>query len=648
MEALQRAKSLHDLAIILRYKPKALSYLLYKAPEGLKYSEFEIPKKSGETRTIQAPNKKLKLLQRRLASILYQCIEEHKPNDERLVNLSNPDFRSRRSKKAVSHGFQQGLSIASNASRHIRKKYVFNIDLEDFFPSINFGRVRGFFIKNHRFRLQPKVATIIAQIACHNNTLPQGSPCSPVISNLIAEILDSHVVRLAKQHGCTYTRYADDLTFSTNQLVFPKQIAYRNFWKNNEWSTGKELKKLVVDSGFAINEKKSHMQFSDSRQLVTGLTVNRVVNTKSEYYRYARSMCHSLFMNGSFTLPRAIEKKSKIGEKESRIRWYQRLKNVFLKKANSANLDNPVKAQPSEEGEGKINQLEGILNHIYFIKSYRNTFANPGYRSSRHDGYRKEKDKNGNHAYPPKNRCNQYSDESHQVAVDGIKNLYGRFLFFKFFHFLDKPLIFCEGKTDNVYLKCAVRQLVATYPDLATKNGDNIEFKIDFFNRSKITSEMLKLADGTSGMKYVLLEYHRIISSFKCKGKKYPVIMIVDADSAGNSVVNAKAKHDSTRTSIKHNVTDNLYLLQIPKIGSGDTEMEDLFDSTILTAKLDGKTFNRNNSGLQPSKEYGKDHFAKYVIKKNQDSIDFESFKPLLDDVVEVIKSHVYPGSIAK
>ena len=100
---------------------------------------------------------------------------------------------------------------------HVGSKYVLNIDLQDFFDSFNFGRVRGFFIKNRNFQLNPDVATVIAQIACYDNKLPQGSPCSPVITNLISHSLDIRLASLAKKYKCTYTRYADDITFSTRE-----------------------------------------------------------------------------------------------------------------------------------------------------------------------------------------------------------------------------------------------------------------------------------------------------------------------------------------------------------------------------------------------------------------------------------------------
>lgn len=160
LEKLKSAVSLNDLAYILGYQPKKLSYILYVIKEEDKYTKFEIPKKNGKTRIIHAPTDQLKHLQRRLADLLNQCFSE----------------LSESQKKSLSHGFRKEHSIVTNAYNHKNKRYVFNVDLKDFFPSINFGRVRGFFIKSHNFSLKEKAATIIAQIACYHNVLPQGSP----------------------------------------------------------------------------------------------------------------------------------------------------------------------------------------------------------------------------------------------------------------------------------------------------------------------------------------------------------------------------------------------------------------------------------------------------------------------------------------
>lgn len=239
-----------------------------------KYRSFEIPKKSGELRTIHAPEPQLALLQSRLAELLYACVRERKKTNHRLW--------------FASHGFHQDRTIVSNAEMHRRRRFVFNLDLENFFGTINFGRVRGFFMNDSMFALEPKVATIIAQIACHENVLPQGSPCSPVISNLIGNILDSRLLALARDARCTYTRYADDLTFSTNLKLFPAQIAMN--LHGADWEVGNKLRKTIEQTGFVINPVKARMSLRQSRQTVTGLVVNDKANINQDYYRAARAM----------------------------------------------------------------------------------------------------------------------------------------------------------------------------------------------------------------------------------------------------------------------------------------------------------------------------------------------------------------------
>jgi RNA-directed DNA polymerase len=144
------------------------------------------------------------------------------------------------------------------------------------------------------------MATIIAQIACHENELPQGSPCSPVISNLVGHLLDARLARLAKTHKCTYSRYVDDITFSTSRKDFPPELAVPGPGSKFEWQLGAELRDKIEHSGFKLNEKKTRMQFRGSRQVTTGLTVNEKVNIREEYWRAARHMCQALFTTGTY------------------------------------------------------------------------------------------------------------------------------------------------------------------------------------------------------------------------------------------------------------------------------------------------------------------------------------------------------------
>lgn len=180
LASLKAAATLADLAKLLEFTASGLSYVVFKQPDAAKYKTFEIPKRTGGTRKIQAPLGALKLVQQRLSVLLQDCLDE-------IISI-------KKRKDRIAHGFKRKRSIITNAREHRNRRYVFNIDLEDFFPSINFGRVRGYFIKDNSFGLNQEVATAIARIACHDNFLPQGSPCSPVISNLIAHVLDMHLV----------------------------------------------------------------------------------------------------------------------------------------------------------------------------------------------------------------------------------------------------------------------------------------------------------------------------------------------------------------------------------------------------------------------------------------------------------------------
>jgi RNA-directed DNA polymerase len=127
LKKLHDAQSIADVAGILGFKTKNLAYILYAQPDSLKYKEFVIPKKSGGVRSIAAPQGGLKLLQRRLADILQDCLSE-------IDNIVANDEKAKSCDQA-SHGFKRGFSIRTNAKKHRNRRYVFNVDLTDFFGS---------------------------------------------------------------------------------------------------------------------------------------------------------------------------------------------------------------------------------------------------------------------------------------------------------------------------------------------------------------------------------------------------------------------------------------------------------------------------------------------------------------------------------
>ncbi len=267
-------KNPEDIADLLELKSYSfLEYTIFVLPDQKKYTRFTIPKRNSGRRIIQEPIPSLKIIQHKLLQVLQE--------------VYGP--------KPTVHGFVAERSIVTNARRHVKSRYVFNIDLEHFFPSIHFGRVRGMFMA-YPYNLDDKVATVLAQICClrHNKGLPQGSPTSPIISNMLCAKMDSQLRSLAQKHHCHYTRYADDITFSTSRRNFPAALAvviFKEEEKNVE--VGSDLREIIDGNGFRINKRKTRLQTKNKRQEVTGLTTNEFVNVNRKFIRQIRAMLHA-------------------------------------------------------------------------------------------------------------------------------------------------------------------------------------------------------------------------------------------------------------------------------------------------------------------------------------------------------------------
>lgn len=545
---IRNARTLPQLANLLGLNGKILSYTLYWVAPERKYTSFTIPKKSGGRRHITAPSSRLKLVQRRLAGLLSQI---------------QVDLEAKRtsSQCILSHGFKKNYSIITNADCHRNKRYVFNADLKDFFPSINFGRVSGFFIKDQNFALDPKIATIIAQIACHDNQLPQGSPCSPVISNLVAHILDIQLNKLAKAGRCTYTRYVDDLTFSTNEKQFPASIARLVRGSGDKWVAGDGLVERVYRAGFRLNELKTRMQYCNSRQDATGLVVNKKINVRHEYYKQVRAMCHQLFVNGF---------------------CYSKVESRYI-------------AVPDTK-------LEGMMNFIYQIRRIKTA---------------------------------DFTKEQR-----GFSNLYKQFLDYKSFYGIVAPRIICEGKTDSIYLRSAIKSLRSKFPTLINTTGEH-RLLVNFFNFTTASATFQGLSGGGSQLNTLLGTYGSRISSFK-GGVNSPVLIVVDNDSGSDKIfkhLSNVLRRPVDGTEPYYFVYENLYVVPIPKNGV-TAAIEDLFDPVLLRRKIEGKEFDRTGKKTDGKKWYGKFEFATKIVRAEQSTIDFTGFEPLLKAFTEAIDDY--------
>lgn len=250
------------------------------------YTSFTIKKKSGQDRTIHAPVKGLKEFQKAL-NIILQCI--HEPH-------------------VAATGFIIGKSIVDNAKIHVGQTYVYNIDLKDFFPSIDRSRVWGRLlvapfhlgISNEKRTLANYIVTLCCtpmEVERFNenkwntvttSVLPQGAPTSPTVTNIICEKLDIRLTRVAKRFGLNYSRYADDITFSSKHNTY--KINDTNFEKIFVAGSTFDCKvrKIISEQNFHIKESKVRLQKTGYRQEVTGLVVNDKINVTRRYIKQLR------------------------------------------------------------------------------------------------------------------------------------------------------------------------------------------------------------------------------------------------------------------------------------------------------------------------------------------------------------------------
>ena len=258
-----------------RFYPFKMKQLLYYCnPNHVfhRYRHFEIKKKSGGIRQITAPrNKSFMLL---LCSV-----------NEMLKALYTPS--------AHAMGFTEQRSVVTNAAVHKGQNYVFNIDLKDFFPSVVQPRVWKR-LQLAPFNFSVAIANVLAGLCSMRETregvdgkeyfayvLPQGAPTSPIITNMICDTLDRRLAGLAKRFGLHYTRYADDITFSSMHYVYAKDGEFR-----------KELTRIINGQGFSINESKTRLQKIGARQEVTGVIVSDKLNVTKKYVREIRSLLY--------------------------------------------------------------------------------------------------------------------------------------------------------------------------------------------------------------------------------------------------------------------------------------------------------------------------------------------------------------------
>lgn len=644
MNKLNQLKTKDDLAKLLGFKnARYINYLLYNIQIANLYNSFTIPKKNGGERIIHAPKKELKFLQKKLANVLWECYLESIESKSKGKNFKTP---------VLSHAFEKGKSIITNSQIHRNKKYILNIDLKNFFDSFNFGRVRGFFIKDRDFAVTPEIATVIAQIACYQDKLPQGAPSSPIITNLITRILDYRIVKIAKKYRFTYSRYADDMTFSTNREL-----------NSNKLRAGKELdnfltelEELIISSGFEINPKKTRLSNNMQRQEVTGLVVNKKINVKREYVKNTRAMAFQLYKDGAFEIDKKPGTLNQLTGRFAFIFQIDQCNNYLLYKKSL--IQNNLDAQKYLLGRNSSKKSESkyYWKYIFYNKDLRKEL----FYNKKHNTYKLPTE-----FYS----IGKEEKKMYMSLFNSREKEYKKFLFYKYFFGNNKPIIVTEGKTDPRYIKAALKNLYQNYPELIEKDGDDFIFKIEFLNRSNTVEYLFNIPEGGEGLKYWYnyfsnkekfqmdskekLLYPNYIEYFQkltTREPQHPTIFLFDNE-PNNRKKDDKAplflfasyardleidsgNLEQARRGSSNRITKkgSLYIMAtplLPDMNNGNSsDIEDLLLSRQKAPILKRKTFSKK----EDPNFYGKEIFSKHVLK-NYTKFDFTEFIPLLDGI---------------
>lgn len=564
-----------QLAQLLEVKLSQLTYILYKQGIDSNYHSFSILKRDGGFRRIDAPKNVLLKIQMSLVNRLWEVQESI---------WENKGYRSK-----TAHAFIKGRGIITNAKIHRKKRFIINLDLENFFGSIHFGRVKGFFQKNKYFNMLPEIATIIAQLTCYKGCLPQGAPSSPIISNLICQILDLRLRKIAKKYRLDYTRYADDLTFSTNADFISVE---KDFFS--------EIKVEIERAGFHMNDRKTRIQDYHHRQNVTGLVVNEKLNVNSDYCRQTRAMAHNLYTKGTFTIGSIEGTMDQIEGRFSFINqldWYNNQANNKANKKKN-NFLGRVDAFNKREKE-----YMKFLFYKYFWQNKKPLIITEGKTDVR---YLKSALKSLSLEYP----------ELVNVEDDGGVKFLVSFL----------------NKTRRLEYFLGINR----------DGGDTLtNLYSNYFDIKRNEREAGNGRNNKSKFGYI--EYFKKYSSTE---RKAPIILFFDNElSIRNKPLNKfSVKLNSeeknrlkTNGYIQLNSDMKLFVMTM-KLAENQTscEIEDLFDErTLCHEDAKGRSFSREDRP-DLNEFYGKDYFSKYVCS-NYKQINFEKFKEVFNTIRSIM-----------
>ena len=248
----------------------------------ISYRKLSVKKRNGKERNLLIPNAELSKIQK---SIYHKLLSKLK------VHFS-------------AKGFRKGESIVTNAVEHVNKSVVIKLDIRNFFATTSEQRVKEYFVN---IGWSKNVSALLTKLCCYQGGLPQGASTSPILSNLINYRLDARLFGLAKAFGFSYTRYADDMTFSSDKDNGKAVNKIKSMAKN-----------IVSEFGYSLNNSKQYIARQHTRQLITGLVVNKKVQLPRETRRWLRAVEHSLANKGKCSLS------------ESQIKGWHSLQKMIL------------------------------------------------------------------------------------------------------------------------------------------------------------------------------------------------------------------------------------------------------------------------------------------------------------------------------
>lgn len=238
---------IYQLCNFLMIKPNKLFYILNNINK--QYKKIIIKKRNGKDRILYSPSLNLDSCQRLIRRLIF----EKMPVSQ------------------YAKAYVKGTSLYDNALPHVNKKYILKLDITDFFGSIDLWQV---YTSAFNTRYFPKhIGCILATLCCKDGSLPQGASSSPALSNIVMRNFDNNIGKWCKKNDIAYTRYCDDMTFSSDKPLY---------------SVYRKAKSMLNEMGFEINENKTHFVTNANRQSVTGLTVNKKVAVSADYKRKLR------------------------------------------------------------------------------------------------------------------------------------------------------------------------------------------------------------------------------------------------------------------------------------------------------------------------------------------------------------------------